>query len=117
MKMPISEMTDRYSISLLKNERIEGIDLSKELETYKQELETYSEIQSYIDKLYLINGEIWDLESDIRKWMENELWLEEIGKRAVIIRNKNKIRVWIKNEMVERYKEGFKDIKMNHISE
>ena len=114
--MPISEIADRYSITLLKSERIEGVSLQDELNTYKQELDKYKDIQQYIDRLYIINGEIWDLESDIRKGKENLLGLEEVGRRAIIIRGKNKIRVGIKNEMVEKYEEGFKDIKMNHAS-
>lgn len=116
MKMPISEIADRYSITLLKNERIEGIDLSSELEVYKQELDKYDGVDAYIKRLYIINGEIWDLESDIRKGKEKILGLEEVGRRAILIREKNKIRVGIKNEMVEKYEEGFKDIKMNHAS-
>lgn len=116
MKMPISEIADRYSITLLKSERIEGVNLQDELNTYKQELDKYNDIQSFIDRLYNINGEIWDLESDIRRGKENLLGLEEVGRRAIIIRGKNKIRVGIKNEMVEKYEEGFKDIKMNHAS-
>lgn len=116
MKMPISEIADRYSITLLKNERIEGVDLSSELKTYKEELDKYNGIEDYINRLYKINGEIWDLESDIRKGKEDILGLEEVGRRAILIRGKNKIRVGIKNEMVERYEEGFKDIKMNHAS-
>jgi len=116
MKMPISEIADRYSITLLKSERIEGVNLQDELNTYKQELDKYNNIQPFIDRLYTINGEIWDLESDIRKGKENILGLEEVGRRAILIRGKNKIRVGIKNEMVEKYEEGFKDIKMNHAS-
>lgn len=114
--MPISEISDRYSITLLKSERIEGVDLTEELSTYKQELNKYEGIQFYLDRLYTINGEIWDLESDIRKGKENLLGLEEVGRRSILIRGKNKIRVGIKNEMVEKYEEGFKDIKMNHAS-
>lgn len=116
MKMPISEIADRYSITLLKSERIEGVNLQDELNTYKQELNKYNDIQPFIDRLYNINGEIWDLESDIRKGKENLLGLEEVGRRAIMIRGKNKIRVGIKNEMVEKYEEGFKDVKMNHAS-
>lgn len=116
MKMPISEIADRYSITLLKSERIEGVNLQDELNTYKQELDKYNDIQPFIDRLYTINGEIWNLESDIRKGKENLLGLEEVGRRAIMIRGKNKIRVGIKNEMVEKYEEGFKDIKMNHAS-
>lgn len=114
--MPISEIADRYSITLLKSERIEGVNLQEELNTYRKELDKYEEIQNFLDRLYQINAEIWDLESDIRKGKENILGLEEVGRRAILIRSKNKIRVSIKNEMVEKYEEGFKDIKMNHAS-
>lgn len=116
MKMPISEIADRYSITLLKSERIEGINLSLELKVYKEELDKYANIYDYVNRLYQINGEIWDLESDIRRGKEDILGLEEVGRRAILIRGKNKIRVSIKNEMVEKYEEGFKDIKMNHAS-
>lgn len=116
MKMPISEIADRYSITLLKSQRIDNINLDEELKTYKKELDLYDNIKNYIDRLYEINGQIWDLESDIRKGKENLLGLEEVGRRAILIREKNKIRVGIKNEMVEKYEEGYKDIKMNHAS-
>jgi len=116
MKMPISEIADRYSIARLKSERIEGVDLSTELSLLNEELKNYPCIELFVDRLYNINGEIWDLESDIRKGKEGILGLEEVGRRAILIRGRNKIRVGIKNEMVEKYNEGFKDIKMNHAS-
>lgn len=116
IKMPVSEVADRYSICLLKDERTDE-DMSEELKFYEKELNNYQNITYYIDRLYAVNSEIWDLESDIRKGCEKELGLEEIGKRAIQIRNKNKVRVSIKNEIVEAYGEGFKDIKINHGSE
>jgi hypothetical protein len=70
-----------------------------------------------VDKLYNINGEIWNLESDIRKGREKELGLEEVGRRAILIREWNKKRVAIKNQMVDLFEEGFKDIKVNHGSD
>jgi len=120
MKMPISEILDRYSIAILKKERAnaenqqEIEDLTKEIESYK---ETHGEfINDKIDKLIEINGMIWDLESDIRKGREGELGLEEVGRRAIKIREFNKIRVGYKNDVVEVFGEGYKDIKMNHAS-
>ena len=74
----------------------------------------YEGIYEYVNKLKEINGKIWDLESDIRKGKEQELGLEEIGRRALKIRDLNKIRVGYKNEMVKKYGEGFEDIKINH---
>ena len=126
MKTSISEIADRYSILRLKSERILTENLKDELALYKSELDFYINetiyrytneyIYSYVNRLYDVNGKIWDLESDIRKGKENELGLEEVGRRAIQIRELNKIRVSIKNEMVDKYKEGFKDVKMNHVS-
>jgi hypothetical protein len=115
MKMPISEIADRYSIALLKKERASANN-SEEINVLYKELLEYSNILSYIDKLVEVNGKIWDLESDIRKGKEGELGLEEVGRRAIAIRELNKIRVGYKNEMVKQYGEGFEDIKMNHAS-
>jgi len=120
MKMPISEILDRYSIAILKKERAnaenekEIFDLNKEIENYKNMNEEI--IENYIQKLIEINGQIWDLESDIRKGKEGVLGLEEVGRRAIKIRENNKIRVTYKNEIVEIFEEGYKDIKINHVS-
>lgn len=119
MKMPISEILDRYSIAILKKQRAnaeneqEIIDLSHEIFKNNSHREF---IQDKIEKLTEINGKIWDLESDIRKGKEGELGLEEVGRRAIQIREFNKIRVGYKNEVVELFGEGYKDIKMNHAS-
>jgi len=115
MKMPISEVADRYSIALLKQERANA-DNQHEINTLHSELSQYEQSLDYVVKLKEINGKIWDLESDIRKGKENELGLEEVGRRAIQIRELNKIRVGYKNEMVNVYGEGFEDIKMNHAS-
>ena len=56
-----------------------------------------------------MNGKIWDLESDIRKGKEGELGLEEVGRRAIAVRELNKIRVGYKNDIVDMFKEGIID--------
>ena len=114
---PISEVADRYTICKLKHERVEGEDLSIQLAQLKGELDKYEGIQPYVDRLYKINGECWDMESDIRKGKEGLLGLEEVGRRTLTLRDKNKIRVGIKNEIVRNFGEGFEDIKMNHASQ
>jgi hypothetical protein len=115
MKMPISEIADRLSIAMLKKARANA-DNELEINTLMNEVSKYAGALEYVDKLLDINGKIWDLESDIRKGKEAELGLEEVGRRAIKIREFNKIRVGYKNEMVTRYEEGFQDIKMNHAS-
>ena len=111
--MSISEITDRLSIAILKQERTD-VDMTSEINFYKTELDLYEDSDLYLDKLKEVNGKIWDLESDIRSGKEGLLGLEEVGRRALMIRDLNKIRVGYKNEMVEKYDEGFKEIKINH---
>ena len=116
MKISIGDITDRYSICRLKSERLQ-LDLSDEINQLKSEMGNYQGIEELVENLYIINGKIWDLESDIRKGNENILGLEEIGRRALKIRDYNNIRVGIKNEINSKYKEGFIEVKMNHGSE
>ena len=121
MLVPISEILDRYSISVLKKQRANA-ENDDELSTLMVEIDEYKKenselIEDYLNKLIDVNGKIWDLESDIRKGKEGELGLEEVGRRAIKIRELNKIRVGYKNQIVEIFKEGFKDIKINHASD
>lgn len=122
MRVPISEILDRLSIVKLKVERIgepqlqdEFLALSKALEDYKKE--GFNIKENWLEDLYDINRQIWDLESDIRRGKEKELGLEEVGRRAILIRDTNKQRVAIKNKIAEETGSGFKDVKMNHASE
>jgi len=120
MKMPISEILDRYSIAILKRERADA-ENSKEINDLQSEIDKYSEehyefINQKIKDLIEVNGNIWDLESDIRKGKEGELGLEEVGRRAIKIREFNKVRITYKNNVVDYFGEGYKDIKMNHVS-
>ena len=106
MEMPLPEMLDRMSILKLKIERIGEPHLRKEMEEYKKAVEECEKKgikikEEWLKGLYEINGKIWDLESDIRKGKENELGLEEVGRRAIAIRELNKQRIAIKNKIVE----------------
>ena len=115
--MPLSEILDRYTITKLKSERTNE-DVSEELRTYKKEIdnpdyvERSNEIVSFIDRLYEINGELWNTEGDIRKGVE--MPLEEIGRLALKVRDLNCKRNEIKAEIVDTFSEGFKEIKINY---
>ena len=117
MKMPLSEILDRYTITKLKSERTDE-DVSDELRTYKKEIdnldyvERSNQIISFIDRLYEINGELWNTEGDIRKGVE--MPLEEIGRLALKVRDLNCTRNEIKEEIVDTFAEGFKEIKINY---
>ena len=115
--MPLSEILDRYTITKLKSERTDE-DVTDELRTYKREIENpdyvekSSQIASFIEKLYEINGELWNTEGDIRKGVD--MPLEQIGRLALKVRDLNCKRNEIKGEVVDAFAEGFKEIKINY---
>ena len=115
--MPLSEILDRYTITKLKSERTSE-DVSDELSAYKREIdhpdyvEKSGQIASFIDRLYAINGELWDTEGDIRKGVT--MPLQEIGKLALKVRDLNCQRNEIKAEVVDTFAEGYKEIKINY---
>ena len=57
---------------------------------------------------------MWDAEHAIRKGQDENLGLEEIGKRAIKIRDLNRVRMKVKNDIIELTGDGFKDCKMNY---
>lgn len=116
MKMSIGDIIDRYSICKLKKERL-AINNDAELSALKKEIDPYRDLDSFVDRMYDINGKIWDLESDIRKGKEGELGLEEVGRRAIQIREYNSIRVDIKNQINFLLNEGYQEVKGDHASE
>jgi len=114
MEMPMAEVIDKYTILLLKNERLEE-DLIGQVDLYRKEIP--DSLNEYVDRLLDINSKCWDLEADIRKGKEEELGLAEVGRRALKLRDLNKTRVSIKNEIVKCTGTGFLDVKINHASE
>ena len=113
MKMPISEIIDRYTIAKLKTERTSE-DVREELNAYRSEIENYSdhEVNEFVKRLYDVNGELWNTEKDIRNG--RDLPLEKIGRLALKVRDLNCERNEIKVEIVEKFSEGFKEIKINY---
>ena len=86
--MQLSDIVDRCSIVQLKVEH-GSKESEKELEKLMGILNGYKDerIWTYAERLYRINGQIWELESDIRRGKEAELGLEEVGRRALQIRD------------------------------
>ena len=121
MEMTVGEFADRISIQLHKVEKIgeesypEFVHLVEEL-LLKTPVEGFEEVIKSIRELYRVNGEIWKLESSLRQGKEESLGLEEIGKRAISIRNWNNKRIAEQNRLIEICG-GFKNIKKDHLSE
>ena len=121
MEMFKGDVLDRYSILCLKIKRLpKNKEVTGEYELFKKEvvnlIKNYPEIQTNLDCLYEYNSKIWDLESDIRKGKEGNMTLEEVGKRALSIRNWNAYRVEEKNK-VNAYFDEFIEVKVDHSSE
>ncbi|MBN1363895.1 MAG: hypothetical protein JW976_03730 [Syntrophaceae bacterium] len=122
MQRDAGDIIDRWAIAKLKAERI-GVDESKreylsfceginELEKKHPEIEW----DFYKENILKIHSTIWDLESAVRRGkLDNDLM--EVGRRAIQIRDWNKKRVALKNEINLKTGEGFQDIKQNHSSE
>ncbi len=117
---PIPEVADRYTIAILKIERLDHTeidiqDMERQIKYYKEGLDLNNpELSRLVDELYEINGKMWDAEHAIRKGQDENLGLEEIGKRAIKIRDLNKVRMKVKNDIIELTGDGFKDCKMNY---
>lgn len=115
LQMTIGEICDRYSICKLKKERT-NINCDDEINLLLTAINCYENLEIYIEELIEINGNIWNLESDIRKGKEGELGLEEVGRRALQIRNYNGMRISVKNNINHLFNQGFQEIKSNHAS-
>ena len=114
---PIIELVDRYAIAKLKFFKTQAN--ADEVEFYTAQLSGYdlSMIQDDLDKLYDIHSTIWNLESLLKSGCEQELSLEEIGRRAIAIRDYNNQRIGIKNSIASKLGCSIKEIKKNHLSE
>lgn len=113
MQYPLSELLDRITICKLKVERAGSEACQHEYHLLRSHLTNYGfpQAESFLEKLYAVNASIWDLECDIREGREHELGLEEIGRRALRIRNLNNQRVALKNQIVSESQIGFVDAK------
>jgi len=67
-------------------------------------------------RLAHMNLMIWNLENEIRKGGENKFTLEEIGRRALEIRDLNRRRIKYKNKINDMTRD-FREHKINHRSQ
>ena len=73
----------------------------KEFESILTKVEMDYELLLLVASLQMTNTDIWNLESDLRKGQEGKLGFEEIGRRALEIRNINSRRVDLVNKINE----------------
>ena len=95
LHFPVVELVDRFVIAHLKFDRTQA---------NQEELDWYT-------------NQIWELESELKSGTEHKLSLEEIGRRAIEIRNWNKKRITLKNSMAEKLNCSVREIKQDHLSQ
>lgn len=123
--LPQLELIDRLCIARVKYERISGGNRD-ELEWYEaryQEMildlspEQLAQLQNDIAEITKIHNKIWDLEWQLKSGVEHLLELDEIGRRAIAIRDWNNKRITYKNSIAELFNLKMREIKSDHLSD
>lgn len=117
ISFPIIELIDRLVIAQIKFERT-GLN-HDELDWYQSQFQKFNSecVETEIASLKHIHNTIWALESDLKSFKEHLHSLEEIGRRAIEIRNLNHRRIQLKNSIAEKLNCPIKEIKKDHLSE
>lgn len=114
---PIGEFIDRLVISRIKAEKLGLVTNESEwYESKAKELDLTS-VQEEIVQLKQAHLRIWEMEKLLKSGLEDQLPLEEIGRRAIKIRNLNGERIVIKNALSKKLGCEVVEIKKDHLSE
>ena len=122
MEISPAEIIDRMSIVKLKIKRIGVPELQIEFDALQNALDEFRnkgiDIKNrWLDELYEINKEEWDLLDKMNKEKKSGGDYEKIGRLYIETEGVNKKRAEAKNKIIEETKVGFKEIKKNHPSE
>lgn len=103
--MPMSELCDRLTIVRLKQQRLTSAqadhrDLNAQIAYYMQGIDCSDFVlNDLVHKLEKVNGKMWDAEYNIRRGLDDDAPMEEIGRRALVIRELNLERIAVKNQI------------------
>jgi transposase len=123
--LPELELIDRLCIARIKYERT-GANNQDELDWYEAR---YQEMQAQLSnaqcdtleyniaEITRIHNQIWDLEWQLKSGVEQMLTLDEIGRRAIAIRDWNNKRITYKNSIAELFGLQLREIKTDHLSD
>ena len=117
MKFPIIEIVDRYAISVVKHEKTNGAN-QEELNFYLDQINEVGidPLDPKLVELIEHHRYVWSLEDDFKKAKIDNLPLEEIGRRALYIRDIGYRRVDLKNDFAELLNDPVREIKKNHVT-
>lgn len=102
-KFPVIELVDRYCIAKLKYNKL-GNNI-EELNFYTEQIKLLdiNLIKDELNELYVVHERVWEVEDDFKKYrVESKYDLEEIGRRALYVRNIMEERYILKNKMAEK---------------
>ncbi len=121
LKMPLHEALDRLTILTLKRGRLRDEKdrpvVEKEYAFYKKVVDSYRDQdgidikEKWVEDLKDINSKCWDGEAAVRLGRTNGLSLEEVGRRAILLRDGNKVRIAFKKRIAEEAGLDFYEIK------
>jgi len=117
--LPVLELIDRLCIARVKHARTQGAN-QVELDWYEQrfrELPQSVELDADIQAMTDIHHAIWDLEWQLKSGVEQMLSLQEIGRRAISIRDFNNRRITYKNSIATILGHPVKEIKQDHLAD
>ena len=118
MKFPVIEVVDRYAIAVIKHKKTQGAN-QEELDFYLEQMKQINIDPQHRLVCELINHHeyVWSLEDDFKKGRIDGLPLEEIGQRALHIRDVGFKRVELKNALAVLVDDPVREIKQDHITE
>jgi hypothetical protein len=117
--LPVLELIDRLCIARIKHQKTNGANQA-ELDWYEEkfaQLPQSKELDFNVEALTAIHKSIWELEWQLKSGVEQQLSLEEIGRRAIRIRDYNNKRISFKNSIAELLNHPVREIKHDHLSE
>ena len=111
-KFPVIELVDRYCIAKLKFAKLGNN--KEELDFYTDQLHDidFKLIQVELDRLYEVHKQVWEVEDEFKKYkVETKYDLEEIGRRALYVRDIMAERYVLKNVMAEKLNDPVREKK------
>lgn len=111
-KFPVIELVDRYCIAKLKFNKLGNN--KAELDFYRKQVKNLDlkKIENQLQSLYEVHEKVWELEDDFKKHKVDTLYdLEEIGRRALTIRNIMEERYILKNKIAELLNDSIRETK------
>ena len=112
MKMPMSEILDRFTITKIRSERT-STNVEEEINVYKNVMIDYPSelVKKFTDRLYQANLDLWVVEEKIFEIVKsNNPNFEKVGHLAMKVRDLN----WNRNKIKEEVSSSFDKITLNY---